>query len=143
MQTVLAEKLHSYLVHNNPDLLITLQSETALTEYIQIKVSGIQPLIDELGETNTPAYIIGEQCMDALTKELRPSRYHYIREILESEFIAEWQQFRDSGILTYEIVNMINACEPVFKALGFSEDNKDDKTIRYSVTGSIAEYLGK
>jgi hypothetical protein len=141
MQTVLIEKLHSYIVHNNPDLLLTLQSETSLTDYLRAKVDGIQPMIDELMKSNTPGYIIEEQCMDTLTKDLRPSKYNYIKEIFEAEFESTYQKFRDSDVLTYEIVNMINACEPVFSELHFSEETVEDIRIRYAVIGTIKEYL--
>ncbi len=143
MQTLLIEKLHRYIVHNNPDLLLTLQSESSMTDYLRTKVNGIQPMIDELMKGNTPGYIIEEQCMDALTQDLRPSKYNYVKEIFEAEFEDTYQKFRDSGVLTYEIVNMIEACEPVFVALHFSEDTLEDKHILYAVIGTIKEYLEK
>jgi hypothetical protein len=141
MQATLIEKLHRYIIDNNPDLLLNLQQGASLTEYIETKVNGIRPMIDELTEAGTPAYLVEEQCMYALTKDLRPSKYNYIREVFESEFEETGQKFRDSGILTYEIVNMIAACEPVFTELGFSEDKTEDKTMRQAVVGTIAEYL--
>lgn len=141
MQTLLIEKLHSYIVRNNPDLLLALQSESSMTEYLRSKVNGIQPMIDELMAGNTPGYIVEEQCLDALTKDLRPSKYNYLKEVFEAEFEDTYQKFRDGGVLTYEIVNMIQACEPVFAALHFSEDTTEDKHIRYAVIGTIKEYL--
>ncbi|MES2457853.1 MAG: hypothetical protein V4594_20005 [Bacteroidota bacterium] len=79
--------------------------------------------------------------MESLTAELRPSKYLYLKEILEEEFTGDHLVMREAGTLTYELVNLITACSPIFKALGFSEEAIDNRILRYAVIGQIREYL--
>ncbi|MGI8952449.1 MAG: DUF1896 family protein [Chitinophagaceae bacterium] len=141
MQEIVIKKLHEYISQNNPDLFITLTEEGNLTKYLSAKVDAIQDFVEHLKQTNTPAYIIEEECMQALTKDLKPSKFNYICAILEEDFEKTHQQLQQSGTLVYEAINMINYCKPVFESLGFSQENEDDRQLRYAVTGAISEYL--
>ena len=58
MQQVLIAKLHEFLIQNNMDLLISLQSESKVSSYLKDKVHSVGPLLNELVAENTPAYII-------------------------------------------------------------------------------------
>jgi hypothetical protein len=141
MQQVLIEKLHQYIVNNNIDLLIALQQESKVSAYLKDKVDSVTPLMDELLSESTPTYIIQERCMDELTKDLRPSKFNYLSSILEEEFESDYNWLKESGILTYEVVNLINACTPVFETLGFTEASENDKGLRYAITGAVKEYF--
>lgn len=143
MQELLTSKLHNYIIANNLDLLIELQQDGNVDSYLQEKVATAEELISQLLSDNTPSYIIEEQCLDFLTEDLRPSRFNYLLKVLEEDFETNYQQFREAGILTYETINLITACNPVFEALGFTSDNEDDKQLRYSITGTVKEYLDK
>ncbi len=143
MQEVLIEKLHQYITNNNPDLLIALQHEGGVSNYLKEKVEAIDPLLIELLAENTPAYLIEERCMAELTKELRPSKFNYLTSILEEEFEANYSWLKETGILNYEVINLIEVCKPVFETFGFSEENENDKYLRYAITGAIKEYLEK
>jgi hypothetical protein len=79
--------------------------------------------------------------MEELTRDLRPSRFEYVRALLEDEFEEAHQRMSSSGILTYEIINLIGACEPIFEVFGFGEENEEARELRYAVMGMIAEYL--
>ena len=141
MQQILIAKLHEYLTQNNIDLFISLKAENKVGAYLKDKVNSVGPLVDELLAESAPAYIIQERCMDELTKDLRPSRFNYIISILDEEFETDYNRFEESGILTYEVINLIEVCRPVFEALGFTVENEDDKHLRYAVTGAVKEYL--
>lgn len=143
MQTILIEKLRSYLVENTPDVLLALQQDLSVTRYLEDKVYAVSPLIEQLTAEGKPQYIIEELCLKELTKELRPSKFLYIRGILESEFPQTYERFREMGVLTYETINLIEACKPVFEHYSFSEENEDDRTLRYTIIGTIADYLEK
>ncbi|MFC4233314.1 DUF1896 family protein [Parasediminibacterium paludis] len=143
MQEILTEKLHEYIINNNLNLLIELQQEGKVDTYLQEKVATADELISQLQSDNTPSYIIEEQCLDLLTKDLRPSKFNYVLRVLEEDFEKQYQQFREAGILTYETINLIAACNPVFEALGFTTDNEDDKQLRYAITGTVKQYLDK
>lgn len=141
MQEVLSEKLHQYIKDNNPDLLFTLQRDGSVSDYLQEKVAAIDTLLNELISANTPTYIIEEHCMDELTRELRPSKFNYLIAILEEEFEMDFYRLNENGILTYEIVNLIEDCKPVFDAFGFTEENESNRHLHYAITGAIKEYL--
>ena len=143
MQTVLKNKFYEYLRQNNPDILLALQESTKVTSYITDKVNTVNDLIVELQKENKPAYIIEEVCMDALTKELKPSRYNYICSVLEDEFEFAHEQFRKSGILLGEVINLMAYCEPAFDEIGFTEENEDNRQLRYAVAGIVDKYLSK
>jgi hypothetical protein len=141
MQAVLISKLHDYLVHNNPDLLISLQQEGKVSDYLAEKVATTDTLLNQLQSENTPAYIIEEQCLELLTADLRPSKFNYLLSVLADDFETEHNGFIEAGILTYEIINLIGICTPVFETMGFTSDNEDDRHLRYAITGVVKEYL--
>jgi hypothetical protein len=143
MHEQLKNKLYRYISENNPDLLLSLQEKNKTTLYLANKVNEIDGLLKNLKDANTPEYIIEETCMEEMTKDLRPSKYNYISNVLEEEFEFAYQQFQKAGILPYEIVNVIGQCEPIFETLGFTAENENDRQLRYAVAGIIDKYLSK
>ncbi len=141
MQQILREKLWAYIVQNNPDLMIRLQEARGVTKYLEEKINAVMPLVAGLLSESKPQYVIEDLCMDTLTKELRPSRFLYIRSVLEEEFVRDYERPRDTGTLTYEILNMMEACKGIFDELQFSSENEDARHIRYAVIGQVHDYL--
>ena len=140
MQEILIKKLHEYIRENNPDLLLHLEEEGKVTEYLSKKISTVDALLNQQGKEQS-AYIIEETCMDVLTQDLRPSKFNYISKVLEEDFEDTYQQLQKSGTLKFEVINLINRYQPVFDAIGFTEENEDSKELKYAITGSIGEYL--
>ncbi|MDB4921838.1 MAG: hypothetical protein JWQ54_3821 [Mucilaginibacter sp.] len=134
-------KLHSYLVQNHLDLLISLQEDHRLPHYLEHKVDSVMDLCEALQAENRPPYVIEALCMEELTRDLRPSRFEYMRSLLEEEFEVDYRRMSTSGILTYELINLTGACEPIFEVFGFGEENEDSRELKYAVMGMIAEYL--
>jgi hypothetical protein len=130
-------------VNNHLDLLISLQEDHRLMPYLTQKVASVKEFSENLTVENRPSYVIEALCMEELTKDLRPSRFNYMKELLEKEFEPVYRRMKDSGILTYEIINLIGACEPIFEVFGFSEENEDDKEMRYAVMRMVSEYAGR
>jgi hypothetical protein len=137
MQDTLIKKLHNYLKENNPDVLVLLEEEKALTTYLENKVA----LVNDIIQSGKPGYIIEEECINILTRDLRPSRFNYLAKILEEEFEGSYKQFQNSGVLQFELINLINHCNIVFKVFDFSEANEDDSNLRYAIIESVNEYL--
>ncbi|UCS95213.1 DUF1896 domain-containing protein [Echinicola marina] len=121
--------------------MLNLQEDYSVTTYLERKVQDIMPLAEQLLSDNQPGYAIEELCLDRMTEELRPSRYHYLLSVLEEEFSADYEQLRESGALTFETVNLIEFCEKIFDGYGFSEENEEDRHLRYAVIGQVQEYL--
>lgn len=143
MKEVLKHKLHDYIRENNPDVLLTLELENSVTKYVSDKVNSLNHLVEELQKENKPAYIIEEICLNELTKDLKPSKFNYIINILEQEFEFAHQQLSKLKLLQYEVINMIAHCEQLFESFNFSEENEDNRQLRYAVIASINEYLNK
>jgi hypothetical protein len=141
MQEILKEKFWTYIVRNNADLMLNLQQDYSVTGYLEEKVNGIQSLSSQLLAENKPRYIIEELCMEELIKDLRPSKFNYIRSVLEDEFELDFLRIKESGLLTYEIVNIISESEKVFESLGFTEVNEQNRILRYAIAGTIRQYL--
>jgi hypothetical protein len=141
MKEILIQKLHAYLVQNHLDLLIALQEEHRLGHYISGKVDSVSELCASLQAENRPAYVTEALCLEELTRDLRPSRFNYVSELLEQEFETDYLRMKNSGILTYEVINLIGACEPIFEVFAFGEENEDSRELKYAVMGMIAEYL--
>ncbi len=140
MQAILINKLHEYITENNPDILLQLEESGSVTEYLSNKVSTVNALLDQF-EKGQPAYIIEEACLNVLIQDLRPSKFNYISTILEEEFADKFQQLQETGVLKFEVINLINYCQSVFEDLNFSEANEDNLFLRYAITGTISEYL--
>lgn len=141
MKEQLIKQLYSYLLENHTDLLIALQEDHRLEHYLGSKAASVMDLALQLREERRPAYVIEALCLEELTRDLRPSRYGYMRELLETEFEPAYRRFHDSGILTYELINLCGACEPIFEVFGFGEEYEESKGLKHAVMGMIAEYL--
>lgn len=141
MRELLAKKLVAYISNNNPEIFAELSEVSLISAFIEAKVNGVEPMWKQLGASNTPSYIMEEMCMAELTKDLKPSRYNYIINILEEDFEFAYLQLQRSGTLQYEVINMIQCCEPVFESLKLTEENADNSHLRYAVTGMVSDYL--
>ncbi len=140
MQNILINKLHEYIREYNPDLLMRLEEDGKVIEYVFNKVSTVCALVNQLNKEQ-PDYIIEASCMDVLTQDLRPSKFNYISSVLEEEFGTTYQQLQKSGTIKFEVINLINKCQSVFDDLNFSEENEDNQFLRYCIIGTISEYL--
>ena len=137
----LKEKLWAFIVHNNPDLMLNLQEEYSVTKYLDEKVNGILPKIDALLKEEKPQYIIEELCLNEITADLKPSKFLYIRSVIEEEFPDDFKRLSEDGVLTYEVVNLIEACRETFEAFEFSEENEGDRHLRYAIIAQVHDYL--
>jgi len=141
MESLLKEKLWKYIVHNNPDLMFDLQEDYSVSTYLDGKISGILPMLSQLLEQGLLSSTVEESCMETLTEELKPSRFLYIKAVLEDEFEDQYYIWREAGIVTYETVNLIAHCKEVFEHFGFTIENEEDPDLRNAVTGQVAGYL--
>ncbi len=140
MKDILNSRLHQYIKENNPDLLLQLEEQGKVSEYLSNKISSVETLFQQL-EKEHPAYIIEETCMNTLTEDLRPSKFNYICNILEEEFEATYHRLREAGALKFEAINLIEHCQPVFDELIFIKENEDDRQLKYLIIAKISDYL--
>jgi len=141
MQTILKEKLWAYIIQNNPDLMFNLQAEYSVSRYLEDQVSNVMPTVLQLLGEGKPGHAIEELVLEQLTEKLRPSRFLYLQEILKTEFQTIYLKFRESGVLTYETVNLIDQCNEVFDAFNFSQENQHDHKLRHNIIAKVHHYL--
>lgn len=141
MKELLTKQLRNYIIDNHPDLWMNLLEEKRREEYLHNALDIIDTLLDKLIAENHPPYIIDEVCMEALTKPLRPSKYNYIKEIVEEKFPKQYEAFERNGILTTELINLLTICLPLFDAFNFSEETEEDERLRYVITRAVKEYF--
>lgn len=141
MQQILQRKLHTHLQQFYPELLLSLEDRSETSAYLDQKIKEVKPLIQRLTATGTPGYIIEEECLRHLTADLGPSRYNYLQTLMEDEFETVYYQMWETGVLHYELVNLINFSAPVFQSFDFCEANEEDRMLRYAITGTVQQYL--
>ncbi|CDT07141.1 conserved hypothetical protein [Sphingobacterium sp. PM2-P1-29] len=137
MYQQLKEKLWSFIVHNNPDLMFNLQDEYKVTEYLETKVSAVMPTVMKLLEEGKEGYAILELCMNEMTAELKPSRYHYISSIILDEFPNDYARLREAGQLSYQTVILVDSCKETFDTFHFCEENKHDLLLKEALHAAI------
>ncbi|WP_316787836.1 DUF1896 family protein [Pedobacter frigoris] len=141
MHSVLKEKLLAFITVNNPDLTETLRTDYGITTYLEDKLHSVMSLVSQLLTEGKPLYIIEELALNEMTAELRPSRFNYIKEVLETEFSSEYERFSEAGVLTYECINLTAHCKEVFESFEFNEENEDNRFLKYAIIGKVHDYL--
>ncbi|MBT2560132.1 hypothetical protein J7E50_02715 [Pedobacter sp. ISL-68] len=114
-------KLHRRLMHLDVALYIRLQDEGRLDRFFE-------------------SFLVVPDPEAALSERFSTTRYDYIAEILEEDFLETYLAYSAAGILRYELINMTTACAEDFEYYRFPE-NTDDRMMRYAITGTIDEYL--
>lgn len=137
----LKEKLWAYITQNNPDLMFNLQEGYSVKTYLEDKIHKGMPMVMDLISENKPGHAIEELALLEMTKELRPSRFNYIRDVVTRDFPTEYNKFREAGVLTYECINMIECCNDIFESFGFREEEQEDNRLRHAVIARVHDYL--
>ena len=140
MQEMLLQKLLQYIAENNPDLLLRLEEEEVVSNYLLDKVTSVSFIING---TDQPDYLKEEVCMSVMTQSLKPSKFNYICRVLEEEFEATYRRLHGLGTLKYEAINLVMYCQPLFEAVHFSEANEENRLLYYAVAGAVVEYFDK
>jgi hypothetical protein len=143
MLEALIHKLHTYLIENNPDLLLDLQEENRLTAYLQDKVKSVEQTLWQLQDSEAPQYIMEEILMDMLTEDLKPSRFNYVCSILQEVLPDKFEQLQEGGTLTYEGVNLVAECRSIFDSSGFSAATEASPVLHQVVADIIRQYFQK
>lgn len=79
--------------------------------------------------------------MDVLTHDLRPSKFHYLSNLLSKEYPSFYFRFLETGTLTYEISNIIALTIGLFEDFGFSEEKESDPALEETLKSTISKYF--
>ncbi len=137
MRDKLQGLLLGYIRENNPDLLFQLEEDDALHAWVLEKIQEVELVL----QNSKPSLLMEADYLDLMTAELKPSKFHYIRDLLEEAFPAEYEQMKASGALSIEVVNMISACKGLFDEFPLSEDMEENLALDHAATGVISDFL--
>lgn len=135
------EKLKADILINNPDMLPKFNSNYSFLDFLVDKIHSIYPMMQQLKEEGKPEHAIVELCLEELTKEFRPSKFRYVTDLMQAEFPEDYERLKKLGVLTFECVNVIEKCTPVFDTFQFSEATKDNRFLRYAIIAALHEHL--
>lgn len=141
MQKVLKEKLWAYIVHNHPDLLFELQENDTVKAYLDEKVNSVLPLARQNLPAGSPAGVMEDYCLNAMVEPLGPSRYSYIRSVLEVEFPKDYQRLDRAGTLVYQVLSMLKESRQLFEDFEFKDHQHQVPGLRNAVIVCIHDYL--
>lgn len=141
METRLKERLWDYIVWHSPELMFELQENYQVSRYLDEKIASVLPEADYLLSQGMDMEKVGEICMEQLTEELRPSKFQYVKHILEEEFPIAYDALQQSYLLNYEVLNILECCKEIFEKFGFNENSGTQRTLRYAIMGEIDHYL--
>lgn|GEM_PF-2661867 len=142
MEQILIRRLHSYIIQNNPELLLSLEGESLVSEYLSQKVATVKTLLDRLLEDNTDPYLIEEECLSVLTHDLRPSKFHYICNLLKNELPATYKHLQENGLLTYAVSEIVSCYIDLFEEHRFSE-SEDTTLLDEALTAELLWLAGE
>ena len=141
MEAELLEKYRVYITTHNPELVLMNQDIYPLSRYIRERMDQVMPTLKYLQDIGKPEHEVIALCLDHLTRELKPSKADYLREVLETEFPREQHTLRQAGTLTYNVVALIRHCDEVFGSFGFRENHTGSTLLRHAVIARVQDYL--
>lgn len=141
MEAVLLDRFSAYVVDHHPELVMKSPVEYPLSRWIRERMAAVLPTLKFLQDKGTPEHVVIATCMDELTRDLRPSKADYLREVLVAEFPREQHTMVQAGTLTYNVVELIRHCDEVFRNFGFRESNVGSTLLRHAVIAEVADYL--
>lgn len=141
MQAYLKSCLHSYIIQNNPDLVLALQGGHLFDDYLEEKVATVGPYLDKLIAQDAGPATIEAECMQKLTEDLCPSKFAFITALLRRRFPNYYTRLKEAGTLTYEVTNMIAYCFELFETFGFDVDSSGDEGLLFALADAVRKYL--
>jgi len=141
METALKESLWNYITIHNPELMFDLQEEYCVSDYLEQKITAVLPEAERLLQNGVPMITVKEICMEEMTEELKPSKFLYVKRVLEEEFPTAFEALTESYMLNYEVLNIMACCADIFAKFGFGSENENNRTLRYAIMGEINHYL--
>lgn len=121
--------------------MLQLQEGFSVTRYLAEKVASVVPMLHSLVAEGKPQYLIEELCLEQLTADLKPSRFNYLKTVMEEEFPREFARMKEAGVLTSRLIEFIYLCKPVFESFDFSEENQLDMKLRHAVIAELHHFL--
>ncbi|NCI51305.1 hypothetical protein GWC95_15360 [Sediminibacterium roseum] len=129
--------LLGYIRENNPELLQQLDEDDALHAWVLEKIHDVELVLQH----SKPGRIPDGEFLDLMTASLKPSRFHYMRDLLEDQFPEEFDQLLASGTLRFEIIQLIGLCGHLFEEMPLRADMEENVQLDYAVKNVVFQHL--
>jgi hypothetical protein len=117
----LEDLFRGYIAENNPDLIVKLEGNEAMKRYITDKVNASMELAKRLKEKGNTDSEILKACLSEMVSGLLPSRFQFVKGVIKKHFPRKYAVFAEMGVLTYELIRIIECHEDLFAKHGFGE----------------------
>jgi hypothetical protein len=139
MKQELKRMIWSRLHERFPEHLRMLSLNADVKGYLDELVGKVD--LTELDNLDSKAAF---QRLEELSRELidglGTSRYQYVYKTLKEEFPREFKQIRNSGIISYHVMRILEDWGQVFDGEG--NWSEDDQSLKHLSIESIQQYLG-
>ncbi len=129
--------LLGYIRENNPDLLFQLDEDDALHAWVIEKIREVEMVLQQ----SKPSVIPDNEFMDLMTADLKPSKFHYVRDLLEDQFSEAFDGMLEAGTLRFDIIQIIGLCSELFEEMPLRENIEENTQLDHAVKKVIDGYL--
>ena len=140
MKEQLRELLFEFLTRQAPEVIINNGAKSKLDSLLSETVEQVEGI----GERLISKGIAGDKvvliCLELITRQYKPSKYHYIAAILQQLQPSPYMLWREKGILTLQVSKLIVLCEPAFKDHGFRPATANDQNLRLVISSIVQTY---
>lgn len=140
MKELLREKMHQYIVANNPELLLRPES-FSVPAFVNDKLQVVaEQLVKWEMEKLDQAEIIRLALLE-MTASIRPSRFLLLKDILREEYPLDYERLLEQGMLTSFLADMIGKCAQVFESFQFSEETQYSRYLHHALIVELHQEL--
>lgn len=141
MEELLTAGYYPYLHLDNAEILIKDSQVYCQPRSLKKKVKKTCDQIREMITRGVSREEIIDHSFELITSELRPSRFGYVCAVIASEFPRTFLKWVKIDELADQVLDVLSACEPVFKLLKFSTHSAEQHSIYVTLTNFIRHYL--
>lgn len=127
----------NYIAENNPDLIVRIEGNESMKRYISDKVSTAMVLAKRLKEQGSSEDEILDTCLESMVTDLKPSKFRFVKDLIERKFKKKDDQLTEAGVLTYEIINIIENHDHLFEKHGFNDREGDNIQLESEFTAVL------
>ena len=141
MEELLLADSHAYFYLENPEILLKDSQIYFQPRGFAKKVDKTCARIRKMICSGLSTDEIIDQSVELITAELRPSRFGYVCAVIASEFPKTFLGWVSTNALKEQVLDVLNACEPVFSLLKFNVRMAEQHSIYRTITNFVRHYL--
>jgi hypothetical protein len=117
----------AFISENNPDVIVSIGSTGSMKRFVRDKAEVAMDLAKNLKERGLPESEILDACFESMVKEMKPSRFNFLKDLIQNHFPEKLKRYSETGVMTYEIIQVIESHGHLFEKYRFGEtETKND-----------------